>query len=94
MDSGGLTNQIRPNSTMLPCQGPLSCRKDIPLHHFHTPERPSILHELNAYPLQGFILWEMSHGVEELTESCLGWQRDLRDPEFRMYIGLRVHLLT
>lgn len=43
----------------LPCQGPLSFRKDIPLHHFHTLERPSILHERNAYPLQGFILWEM-----------------------------------
>lgn len=43
----------------LPCQGPLSFRKDIPLHHFHTPERPSILRKLNAYPLQSFILWEM-----------------------------------
>ena len=78
----------------LPCQGPLSFRKDIPRHHFHTLERPSSLHKLNAYPLQGFILWERSHGVEELIESCLGWQRFLTDPEFRMYIGLGVHLLT
>lgn len=72
----------------LPCQGPLSFRKDIPQrdHQF----------SMNSMPIhfRALLFGKWSHGLEELIESCLGWQRDLRDPEFRMYIGLGVQILT